>query len=84
MLITLRVFKTPLLPTSQDFLSSELVHPTANTTIPDFPTKPGDIQNMTDEKLNTVLEQLGLSTEGPKAAKQRRLRFNIGLRAAPA
>merc|ERR1712230_241177 len=60
-----------------------LISPLTNTLIEWFPTKSGDIPNMEDQRLDTVLQELGLPTNGGREAKEKRLRQSIGLRPRP-
>ncbi|KEF63072.1 uncharacterized protein A1O9_01048 [Exophiala aquamarina CBS 119918] len=57
-----------------------LLNPSTNTPIEDFPGKPKDISDMDDEGFVSVLRQLGLSTNGRRETKEKRLRQYIGLR----
>ena len=50
-----------------------------NTAVDGFPTTPGEITTMGVPRLNSILQQLGLPTAGGRAAKETRLRQNIGL-----
>jgi hypothetical protein len=60
-----------------------LTRPTDNTPIAGFPNTSGDIGNMTDAELNTLLGELGLGVAGQRPAREQRLRQYIGLRQNP-
>merc|ERR1711939_112761 len=51
-----------------------------NTLIEWFPMKSSDIPNIEDQGLDTILQELGLPTNGEREAKEKRLRQSIGLR----
>merc|ERR1711939_958269 len=51
-----------------------------NTLIEWFPMKSSDIPNIEDRGLDTILQELGLPTNGEREAKEKRLRQSIGLR----
>jgi len=63
---------------------SPLVNPSTNTAIEGFPATSGHIPSMTPAALNSLLRELGLSTDGRRPDKEKRLRHYIGLRGAPA
>merc|ERR1712000_110713 len=54
-----------------------------NTLIEWFPMKSSDIPNIEDQGLDTILQELGLPTNGEREAKEKRLRQSIGLRPRP-
>jgi hypothetical protein len=63
---------------------TKLVNPANGTEITGFPATPGDIGDLAAATLLSVLQQLGLETEGPRTARERRLRGFIGLKTNPA
>lgn len=60
-----------------------LVNPATNTPIEDFPARPRDILTMEDHTLVSTLQELGLSTNGGKEAKEKQFRQYIGLLPEP-
>ncbi|KAL2402922.1 hypothetical protein ABEF93_006038 [Exophiala dermatitidis] len=60
-----------------------LMNPSTNNFIEWFPAKSGDIPNMEDQRIDSVLHALGLPTNGRIEAKEQRLRQYIGLRPRP-
>ncbi|KAK5202760.1 hypothetical protein LTR41_011504 [Exophiala xenobiotica] len=60
-----------------------LVKPSTNTVIEGFPIVPRDISTMQPATLHSVLRDLGLTTDGRRADKEKRLRQHIGLQPSP-
>ncbi|KEF57547.1 uncharacterized protein A1O9_05464, partial [Exophiala aquamarina CBS 119918] len=56
-----------------------LLNPSTKTAIEGYPTNPREITTMEDARLISVLEQLGLPTNGGRLAREKRLRQSIGL-----
>ncbi len=61
----------------------ELMSPLTNTRIEEFPVDASDLSTMDDERLDSLLQKLGLSTNGGREAQEKRLRQYIGLRPTP-
>lgn len=56
-----------------------LQNPSTNTAIEGNPSTPTEITMMQEQRLDSILEQFGLSMTGGRAAKEKRLRQYIGL-----
>jgi hypothetical protein len=55
-----------------------------NAPIAEFPNNPSEIGRMNSATLNTLLEELGVGTDGTMPVRRERLRIKIGLVADPA
>jgi predicted NBD/HSP70 family sugar kinase len=68
---------------SPDSALTELHNPETNLPIDRFPATPGEIYQMTNAALNSVLRALGVGVGGTMEARRQRLRLKIGLKADP-